>query len=670
MPIRVKSSRPAATAPRRPDAPVFGLPLPPPGWVQKPAGVSLCMIVKNEERFLEKCLASVADAVDEINIVDTGSTDRTVEIAQKFGARIEHHEWRNDFAWARNKSIEMATKRWIFQLDADEEVLPESITALKQLATAPAHLVGVWIRCVNGSNRYHGGGVISHAIVRIFPNDDRIRFHGAIHEFPSLDGSPMSLPAANSPIRIVHYGYLEEVVKERGKYERNMAIVEADVEREPEEAFHWYNYGMTAHLGGDHDRGVIGLTRMWELCQKNGMRAFTANGLQTLADIYSERKNQPEIGLEYALECLKWAPRYANAHFSTGKAYFGLERYEEAREMYSKAIDDGKHLDKQFVVDDEVPVWKAQCEIGSTYVAQGDNEKALEWFEKGLANRPNVRPLRENYAFALERVGRLSEAEQTFRDLYAEFDDEQGTLHLVNYLLRRQKEREAVTIIERRYGDMAKPTAVSMLMAAAAVAERFGWPNVEHYVNLADAVDPQAPEVIAARSRIERSKGDAAVAAQRLKELFAAQRMEETREGARDALQRYPGDARIAYFGALACANLQRKDDALAFLEAVPLQEFGDAPAMLKAVLLREKGRDADALRAAEHAAAQNPFNVDAALLRAALLEPLGRLEEAERTLRDASSRGGQRVAVELAGFYLRAGRVEDAKRVANQALA
>ena len=628
------------------------------------------MIVKNEEQFLEKCLASVADAVDEINIVDTGSTDRTVEIAQKFGARIEHHEWRNDFSWARNKSIEMATKRWIFQLDADEELVPESVAALKQLRNAPAHLAGVWIRCVNGSNRYHGTGVISHAIVRIFPNHERIRFHGAIHEFPSVDGSPMALPAANSPIRIVHYGYLEEVVKERGKYERNMAIVEADVEREPEEAFHWYNYGMTAHLGGDHDRGVIGLTRMWELCQKNGMRAFTANGLQTLADIDSEHKNQPDIGIEYALECLKWAPRYANAHFSTAKAYFGLKRYEESREMYLKAIEDGAHLDKQYVVDDEVPVWKAQCEIGSTYVAQGDNEKALEWFDKGLANRPNVRPLRENRALALERLGRLSEAELSFRDMYGEFEDEQATLQLVNYLLRRQKERDAVAVIERRYGEVSKSTAVSMLLAAAAVAERFGWPNVEHYVNLADAVDPDSAEVLAARTRIERSKGDAGLLAQHLSELLAEQRMEEVRVCARDGLQRFPGDARLAYFGALACANLQRQDEALTFLNAAPLNEFGDAPAMLKAVLLRERGRDAEALQSTEHAVAQNPFNLDATLLRAALLESTGRCEEAEGVLRDASSRGGQRAAVELAAFYLRAGRLDDAKRVADQALA
>src|ERR1700684_1232810 len=84
---------------------LFGLPPAPEDHEQLPEGISLCMIVKNEERFLEACLRSVEGIVDEINIVDTVSTDRTLEIAAKFGARIEHREWRNDFAWARNEVL-------------------------------------------------------------------------------------------------------------------------------------------------------------------------------------------------------------------------------------------------------------------------------------------------------------------------------------------------------------------------------------------------------------------------------------------------------------------------------------------------------------------------------------------------------------------------------------
>jgi glycosyltransferase involved in cell wall biosynthesis len=83
------------------------------------------MIVKNEEACLERCLKSVCDHVDEIIIVDTGSTDGTVEIAKSYGARIYHHPWENDFSKHRNQSLSYATGGWIFQLDADEELFPE-----------------------------------------------------------------------------------------------------------------------------------------------------------------------------------------------------------------------------------------------------------------------------------------------------------------------------------------------------------------------------------------------------------------------------------------------------------------------------------------------------------------------------------------------------------------
>ena len=86
--------------------------------------LSVCMIVKNEERFLGQCLASVKDIAHELIVIDTGSTDRTVEIALEHGAQVGHFEWCNDFAAARNASIAPATGDWIVFLDADEELSP------------------------------------------------------------------------------------------------------------------------------------------------------------------------------------------------------------------------------------------------------------------------------------------------------------------------------------------------------------------------------------------------------------------------------------------------------------------------------------------------------------------------------------------------------------------
>lgn len=642
--------------------------MPPAGTPQLPAGISLCMIVKNEERFLEQCLRSVQGMVDEINILDTGSTDRTIEIAERFGANIGHCEWRNDFAWARNKSLDMATRRWILQLDADEELLPESRGALEQLRNAPAALEGVWLRCINATDRYRGGGNMSHAILRLFPNNSRIRFKGAIHEFPSIDGSPVSMTGVMSPVKIAHHGYLTEVVKDRNKYARNLAIIEEDTKREPEEAFHWYNFGMTTHLGGDNQRAAPALERMWQLCLKNGMRAFTANGLQTLCDIYSEHLGQPEKGLPYALECIERSPHYANAHFSAGKAYFLMKRYDEAREMYQHAIEDGAYTDRQYVVDDEVPVWKAQCEIGSTYAEQGDHAKAAAWFEKGLANRPKIQPLRLNYANALEKLGRLAEAERIFRSVYADFGDEQSIVSLINYLLRHQSEREAIDLIERHYADVSVPAAVAMLLAAAAVAQGRKWGDGERYLRQAEQLQPDSPEVRNAIAALESSRSNSGVLAS-VQGAFAQQRFDDAIALAETGLSAAPGDAQLAYYAALACANLQRKDEALAYLNRITDAFAGEGADMLRATLLRELGRTGEALQALERVVSHNASNVDAVLMKSSLLESAGRIDEAERALLGVLPMGRQRVGVELAGLYLRGGRIEEAKRIAEQAL-
>jgi len=630
------------------------------------------MIVKNEERFLEQCLRSAVDVVDEINIVDTGSTDRTIEIAQKFGARIEQREWRNDFAWARNESLKMATKRWIFQLDADEELLPESKAALLQIKSAPAYNMGVWLRCINASDKYRGGGNVSHAIVRLFPNHERIRFHGNIHEFPSWDDSSIGLSGVTAPIKIIHHGYLSDVVNDRDKYARNMEIVEASLQADPEEPFHWYNLGMTAHLGGDQDRGIEGFQRMWELCKKHGLRAFTPNGLQTLADIYTEHKNEPEKGLAYALECLKLAPRYANGHFSAGKAYVALSRLDEAREMYEKAIADAEHLAKQFVVDDEVPVWKAQCEIGGTYMAQNDFASALEWFDRGVANRPKVQPLRINRATALERLGRLSEAERDFRGVYEDFRDEQSILQYGNFLLRYKKEREALALIEREHANCSDQVAGNMLLAAAAVSQRNGWSDGEQFLLAAQARQPESPEIRNALSALYANRGQAGEFLKQAHEALTRGAFDEVVQAARSGLALAPSHQGLAYYAAIACANLGRKEEAAQVLEDVEKRgvALSESACILQAALLRELRRPQAALAAVERAATLNPQNTDAKFIRASLLETLGRITDAEAALRELLPAAKQRASVELGALYLRLGRLGDARRVAEEALA
>src|SRR5580692_6797465 len=98
--------------------------------------ISLCMIVKNEERVLARCLHSAASLAGEIIVVDTGSTDATLEIAARYGAKVISFDFtRPDFAAARNQALAHASGRWILTLDADETLEPESVPLIRDLAT-------------------------------------------------------------------------------------------------------------------------------------------------------------------------------------------------------------------------------------------------------------------------------------------------------------------------------------------------------------------------------------------------------------------------------------------------------------------------------------------------------------------------------------------------------
>ncbi len=662
MPVRVNSRRPPSVRPGFPASAIpFGLPPAPAGAPpQKPAGISLCMIVKNEERFLEQCLESVRGIVDEINIVDTGSTDRTLEIARSFGARIEHRPWRNDFGWARNEALAMASRRWIFQLDADEELVAESRPLLAKIKSAPAHLTGLYVRCINESDQYKGGGQMSHAVNRIFPNDQRIRYRGAIHEFAAFDESPTGIPALMSPIRIVHHGYMSQIVNERDKFARNMEILEQAVAAEPDEPFHWYNYGVTAYLGGDDERAVKGLQRMRELTGGT-QRAFTANGLQVLADVFVERLKDPETGLLYARESLAVAPDYANAHFSAAKALMLLKRYDEAREMYRAAIEDGKHASKHFVVDDEVSAWKAQCEIGTTYVLEGDDERALQCFDEALRTRPSVAPLRVNRAKALERLGRSTEAELVYRGLYDDFADENSILSYVNHLLRYQKEAQALAVIESTWEKLSKPAALSFLMAAAAVEQRCGWGSGERALQRAAMLAPGNAQVLSPLEAIYAARGDdAAIAA--LREAEAQCEPDAPADFLRRShLRLKAGDCEAALHFALAGLEKAPHDGPLRYNAALALARAGKREEALMHV---------DAIDAADQTAyAQGRY------LRAVLLCELNRLDEAfnsfESALAGTSDPSARRtMSVEIAALYLRHNRLHDAKRIAESALA
>lgn len=228
--------------------------------------LSACLIVRDEERFLDRCLASLRGHVDEICVLDTGSSDRTLEIARSHGAIVSCRPWDDDFSAARNASLDLATGDWILQIDADEELVPPAAGAWSVLRdpSASCALVELDLRGDEGRSERTWQP-------RLFRRDPRLRYRRPLHE-TVLDGlADAGLPAPRRvPLLLIHHGYLGEVVASRGKIERNLRILRAWRDRGNADAYDLFKLAaaLEASAGSGPDaetsatwRGCLGAGR-------------------------------------------------------------------------------------------------------------------------------------------------------------------------------------------------------------------------------------------------------------------------------------------------------------------------------------------------------------------------------------------------------------------------
>lgn len=212
--------------------------------------ISVCMIVKNEQKYMSDCLKSVQPIAKEIVVVDTGSTDRTKEIALFFGAHVYDFVWVNDFSKARNFSLAKAHGDWILVMDADELISSNDHDKLQQILKASQGQVTAYrIQTRNYTNQTNtvgfrfnrgeykeeaGVGWYPSEKVRLFPNDPRIQFEYPVHELVEPRLQKCKIPIQECPIAVHHYGPLNEAntlrktktyyglgLKKKNQYSRN-----------------------------------------------------------------------------------------------------------------------------------------------------------------------------------------------------------------------------------------------------------------------------------------------------------------------------------------------------------------------------------------------------------------------------------------------------------------
>ena len=292
--------------------------------------LSACMIVKNEAQHIRKCLESIRPFCDEIIIVDTGSTDGTIGIARDYADKIYSHPWEDHFSKARNLSLSYATGKWIFVIDADEELVakdgPVLRRALEQSQT-DAIMIQVISRLRNGQSE------AIHNSDRVFRNNGTIRYEGRVHN--RLVGHAT---AEVCPVRLIHHGYDLEPVRAKTKAERTIALLKRDLQEDPENPM-TYHYLGCAYLS-----------------QARFMESLEAS---LIAIRIAERK-QDERQL------------YLWTRYNAAMAHYKLGDKEKAEELSLEALrKDPRHIDSLFMLSliayDRMQ-WTRVLENGREYV--------------------------------------------------------------------------------------------------------------------------------------------------------------------------------------------------------------------------------------------------------------------------------------------------------------
>jgi glycosyltransferase involved in cell wall biosynthesis/predicted Zn-dependent protease len=208
---------------------------------QSPQTLSLCMIVRNEEENLPGCLRCIADLVDNIVVVDTGSTDRTKELALEHGAKVYDFPWIDHFAAARNESLKHATGKWILWLDADDRIDEENRAKLRQLfASLKDETAGYVMKCMCLPDARGVTTVVDH--LRLFRNHPQVRWTFRVHEqiLPSLRAIQANVHW--SDVVIQHTGYVDPALRQR-KLQRDLRLLHLEQAEQPDHAFTLFNLG-------------------------------------------------------------------------------------------------------------------------------------------------------------------------------------------------------------------------------------------------------------------------------------------------------------------------------------------------------------------------------------------------------------------------------------------
>ncbi len=369
--------------------------------------ISLCMIVRDEERVLGECLSSITPWVDEVIVVDTGSTDRTIAIAQEHGAKVFRFPWRDDFSAARNESLRHATGNWILWMDADDTIPPECGQGLRDLAAlAEERTTGFMMQVhIPPAPGEHGFTLVDH--VKLFRNRPELRFEGRIHEQILEPIHRVGGRVERSDLFVVHSGYDYSPQGQQKKRERDLTLLQKDLEERPDHPFVLFNIGMTAYHLKNYARAESALEQCLRLCKPR--ESIVRKVYAMLAGCYLEQ-GQVEAAQDTVTRGLEMFPHDPELLFRGGIIYRQGGDLEQAQQCYVKLLTQRErgHIDS---LDVTITGFKAHHNLALIYQDLRRFQEAERHFQEALACQPDFVPSWLGLAEVLLLEGNMREFE-------------------------------------------------------------------------------------------------------------------------------------------------------------------------------------------------------------------------------------------------------------------
>ncbi len=352
--------------------------------------LSLCMIVKDEEFNIRRCLESIKSVADEIIIVDTGSSDNTKVICSEFTDKIYDYPWQDNFADARNYSIQKASSDWILWMDADEELSIKSLSGLREyLETKRANFYSVKMLHILGTATDCNEQTYVSYNNRLFRNGLNLKFEGAIHEKLLLETQPEEKIICGS-IEILHYGYSEPYYRKKGL--RNLELLVQEKKSHSKDP--WLDYHIAAELYQlqNYDTAFYFINQsIAEFLSQGVIPPALTYKLKYDMLIHSNNIESAYQGIEKAIELY---PDYVELHFNRGVILYHLMQYEAAIKAFTYCIILGED-NPQYLIRLGSGSFHAYYYLGECYQKLGMHEVAQLAYQQAALYSSQVNPTKD-----------------------------------------------------------------------------------------------------------------------------------------------------------------------------------------------------------------------------------------------------------------------------------